>query len=400
MNNLNDNYRFDDEQLGYGGYESREPEPSYYSNGYSHSYGSSPSDWFESLRNLWQWDELAAEISQENQARIALVGLPGAGKSALFDHLRGWQPEDAANTAIQLQQISLEDGLQLESYGLFILADFPKAQTDELFSYDAVPLALGDPALLIYLIDATAGVQAEDYRWIATIRASGRPLIVALNKIDLIEETAVQQNDIEQQIGMAVIPISAQTGQHVQEKLLPALLDTAPKLAVPLGRELHALRRLAAQRVTRQAAILAGMMGAQPVPILDLPMQAMLQVGVVLRIGATYGHTPTGKLNREVISTIISVFGLRYLALSLVKLIPLLGWVVSGLASGAATMLIGETAVRYYEAGATIPLRQLLNRERIPLPRRKRENSIPLERSPVQEITIQQEDGDADTAER
>ncbi|MCA9963154.1 MAG: hypothetical protein KC423_02880 [Anaerolineales bacterium] len=324
-------------------------------------------NWFESLRNLWQWDELAAEISHENQARIALIGLAGAGKSTLFDYLRGWRPEEekpmtdvSGNSLVSWPNLSLEEAFSLESYGLFILADLLGQQAVDMTSYDALPLALGDPALLIYLIDATVGVTAEDYRWIATVRASGRPLLVVLNKIDGLAEVDTQLGEIEQRIGMAVIPISARTGQHVQEKLLPKLLDTVPKLAVPLGREIHALRRLAAQRIARQAAVLAGMMGAQPVPILDLPMQAMVQVGVVLRIGAAYGYTPTGGLNREVISTIVGVFGLRYLVLALVKLIPLLGWIISGLASGATTMLVGETAVRYYEAGATIPLRQLL----------------------------------------
>lgn len=342
--------------------------PSSFNNGRYPDYSSNSMNWFESLRHLWQWDELAAEISQENQARIALIGLAGAGKSTLFDYLRGWRPEEAgpadevpAASPVSLADFSLEDAFSLESYGLFILADLSGQQAVDVTSYEALPLALGDPALLIYLIDATAGVTAEDYRWIATMRASGRPLLVVLNKIDGLAKVDAQLGEIEQRIGMGVIPISARTGQHVQDKLLPKLLDTVPRLAVPLGREIHALRRLAAQRIARQAAVLAGMMGAQPVPVLDLPMQAMLQVGVVLRIGAAYGYIPTGGLNREVISTIVGVFGLRYLALALVKFIPLLGWVISGLASGAMTMLVGETAVRYYEAGATIPLRQLLS---------------------------------------
>lgn len=361
MNNLNDFDAYAQNDPNYG---SRPPQESF--SALPHHYSST--DWFESLRNLWQWDELAAEISQENRARIAIVGLAGAGKSTLFDYLRGWQPTLHNPDVIQLPNLALEEGLNLESYGLFILADLPTHQTTDVAGYDTVPLALGDPALLIYLIDATIGVTAEDYRWIATIRASGRPLLVVLNKIDQLDNIQPHLAEIQQRIGMTIVPISAQTGKNINDKLLPALLDTVPKLAVPLGRELHTLRRLAAQRVTRQAAILAGMMGAQPIPILDLPMQAMLQVGVVLRIGATYGHTPTGGLNREVISTILSVFGLRYLALALVKFIPLLGWVISGLASGATTMLIGETAVRYYEAGADIPLRQLLRSEHLRLP--------------------------------
>ncbi|MCP4417894.1 MAG: hypothetical protein GY805_14815, partial [Chloroflexi bacterium] len=90
----------------------------------------------------------------------------------------------------------------------------------------------------------------------------------------------------------------------------------------------------------------------------DLPFQVMIQVGVVMRIGAAYGYVPTGSLNREVISTVVGSLGIRYAALALVKFIPFVGWAVAGFMSGAMTFLIGETAVRYYEAGATIPWKQ------------------------------------------
>jgi uncharacterized protein (DUF697 family) len=168
-----------------------------------------------------------------------------------------------------------------------------------------------------------------------------------------------------------VIPISALNGFNVAERFLPSLLDAAPRLAVPLGRELRHLRRLAARRVIRQVALFAGMMGAQPIPLLDLPFQAMLQVGMVLRVGAAYGRAPTGGLNREIISTVISSLGLRYLAASLAKFVPLFGWVLSGVFSLSSTILMGEVAIRYYEAGGTIPFPELVARVR-----RKRETLV------------------------
>lgn len=88
----------------------------------------------------------------------------------------------------------------------------------------------------------------------------------------------------------------------------------------------------------------------------------MLQVGMVLRVRAAYGHTPTGGVNREIISTVISSLGLRYLAASLIKLIPILGWAISGAVSIASTLLMGEVAIRYYEANRAIPFLQLADR--------------------------------------
>jgi uncharacterized protein (DUF697 family) len=137
-----------------------------------------------------------------------------------------------------------------------------------------------------------------------------------------------------------------------------------------MGREILNFRRIAARRIIRQAALFAGLMGGQPVPLLDLPFQAMLQVGVVMRVGAVYGFAPAGGMSREVIGTVAGSLGMRYLALSLMKVVPVLGWAVSGLSSAALTALMGEGAIRYYEAGGKVPLGNLLagGRERLGRP--------------------------------
>lgn len=317
--------------------------------------------WWASLRQLWQWDELAAEIGQESQARVAFVGLPGVGKSLLFNRLRGWIISGNDGLAPMVDAYQLEADLRLESLGLFILADLPAAGLS--WNGRDLLLALGDPALVVYLLDGTVGVTAVDFRWMAALRAAGKPLLVVLNKCDLFDEAAAMTAAV-QKLGMPVIPISAYAGHNIEEKLLPAMLDAVPRLAVPLGRELVSLRHTAARRVIRQAALFAGVVGVQPVPILDLPFQVMIQVGVVMRVGAAYGYIHTGSLNREVIGTVISSLGMRYLGLALVKFIPFVGWAVAGLLSSAATFLIGEAAIYYYETGGTVPLRQLIGRSR------------------------------------
>ena len=46
--------------------------------------------------------------------------------------------------------------------------------------------------------------------------------------------------------------------------------------------------------------------------------------------------------------------------LAVVKLIPFVGWLVSGLLCALMTYLLGEAAIRYYEADAKAPLRDSL----------------------------------------
>lgn len=339
------------------------------------------SSWFETLRQLWHWNDLAAEIGQESQARVAFVGLTGAGKSFLFNRLRGWTISGDSATHLA-DAYEFHEGLQVELLGVFVLADLPEQPPALWASQELLP-TLGDPALVVYLLDGEKGVSAADYRWVAALRAAGRPVLAVLNKCDLLANPAEAVTEAAAKLGMPVVPISAHTGWQVNDGLLPAMLDRVPRLAVPLGRELSALRQQAARRVIRQAALLSGVAGVQPVPLLDLPFQVMIQVGVVMRVGAAYGYVPTGSMSREVVGTVISTLGVRYGALALVKMIPFVGWAVAGLLSGGMTVVFGEAAIRYYESGATMPLAEQVHLSRSWWPRRRLPEGKQSARPPV-----------------
>jgi uncharacterized protein (DUF697 family) len=332
-------------------------------------------DGLQELTGLWQWDHLAAEIGQESRARILIAGLAGAGKHTLFSRLRGWpdgfgEAEESASPFVEGE--GGVDQALLEPYGSFVLATLPSQLNGHLLAGEEILFTLGDPSLVLYLVDAAAGLRPSDYRWIATLRATGRPLVVILNKCDLLgQELDRARAEVERQAGMPVIAISARSGLNIEEQLLPALLDTAPRVAVALGREIQCLRRLAVRRLIRQAALFAGMVGAQPIPLLDIPLQAALQVGLVMRVGAVYGRAPTGGVSREILGTVASSLGVRYLALALVKFVPLFGWAVGGVLGFTMTLLLGEAGIRYYEAGGTLPRPELVDRSQAWLARGK-----------------------------
>lgn len=330
--------------------------------------GAPGSGLLESLQGSWQWEDLAAEIRQEGQARVGFVGLPNAGKSTLFNRLRGWAVSEPAWIE---EGVTAAEVLPVESYGAFVLADLPVQIDPALLTGEELILSLGDPGLFLYLVDGTTGVRRADYRWVALLRATGRPLMVVLNKCDVVENVDEALAAARYRLGMEVISISAATGENVETVLLPAMLDAAPKIAISLGREISCLRQTAARRVIRQAALLTALMSAQPIPLLDLPFQAIVQVGVVLRVGAAYGRSPGGGMNREVVGTVASSLSMNYLAQSIAKFIPLLGWAASSMLGAGATLLIGEAAIRYYEAGGTIPLRELISRQRQGLSRQR-----------------------------
>jgi uncharacterized protein (DUF697 family) len=106
----------------------------------------------------------------------------------------------------------------------------------------------------------------------------------------------------------------------------------------------------------RQTALLTALLGAQPVPGLELPILALTHAGLVMRIGTAFGFAPGGGIRRETAATIGSVMVLQYAAQTAIKLVPILGFAVGGLLSGLSTLIIGEVALRYYEGGATLSL--------------------------------------------
>lgn len=332
--------------------------------------------------NNFNWESTKAEIDRESRARILLVGLPGAGKSTLLNRLCGWTVSPPHET--QPAEEPTPPGwagstAEVEDFGLFCLIDLP-AETggydeglgwglgfeagnengngqgwgsDPIWVSSMEPWSLLEGAdLLVYLIDGAVGVRPADYRWIGRLRRLGLPLLVALNKEDLLEAEALQRlPEIEQRLAASVLPISALKGASVPTRLVPAMVNACPNLAVALGRELGSFRREAAGRLIGRAAIINGFLALEPVPLIDLPFQIMNLVGLMLRLGAVYNRPPAAVYRREVTAAVAGGLVGRYAAQQAAKLVPVVGWIASGLIGISCTWLLGQAAVAYFEAG-------------------------------------------------
>jgi len=319
-----------------------------------------PRGWLDQL----DWIGLRQEVETEARAEIALLGLGNAGKSTLFNSLRGWP---VTVTALKLGWLAQTVE---EPMGLFTLIDLPEDGNLD----DGLLERLERSALLVYLLDGAVGcsqresaevvVRPADSRWISRLRATGRPLLVALNKADLwADRPEVVLAAVEQRLGAEVLPVSAYDSAEAQCRFLERMIEACPHLAVPLGREIAAFRRLVAQRLIRRAALLCGLVSVEPIPLVDLPVQVGAQVGLVARIGAIYGHPPASDYSKELVLTGAGSVTLRLLAQQAAKAVPVLGWAVSGLLAAATTWLVGQTALAYFEGRATpISIRHLLAR--------------------------------------
>jgi GTPase len=119
---------------------------------------------------------------------IALVGAPNAGKSTLLNQLVGTKlaivSPKVQTTRSRLLGIVVEGEAQLvfvDTPGIFA----PKRRLERAM-VAAAWAGAEDADLVVLLVDAARGVDADTERIIARLKAAGRRAVLALDKIDLV----------------------------------------------------------------------------------------------------------------------------------------------------------------------------------------------------------------------
>jgi small GTP-binding protein len=299
--------------------------------------------------NAVNWNAAQEEVTSELDHKIAILGMANSGKSTLFNTLRGKysspvSPEAGTTTTLVRGE-----------FGPFMLIDTPGHLPDLQES------AFMESSAVIYLLDATQGIRGQDYAAITHLRADDKPLVVTLNKADMLRDGA---DDVSAEAAARlhvpdVIPISARDGDNIAEELIPAIIDTSPEAAVAIGRRLPAFRREAAQKLVRTAALVSLAAGLEPIPLIDIPILLGTQIRMVLRIAAVYGEPLSAKHARELVTTVAGGLLLRYLAEEAAKAVPFGGDLVSGAIAAAGTWTLGQVAIEYFEGGKRFSRRQL-----------------------------------------
>ncbi len=313
-----------------------------------------------SILNALDWDHVREEVDRESRSRVVFIGASGAGKSTLLNTLKG--------SAVSLDSADPETlaELRVEDFGLFAIVDVPAhSPNGQLHEGETAWFVLTSADLIVWVLDGAAGLRAWEHEWICRLRALGRPLLIVLNKIDQVADKAVVA-ELNRTLACTLFPIEARDFQSINEGLLPHLVEASPNLATPLGREVLGWRRTAAQRVIKRSVVVSGLVGTEPAPLLDLPLQVLIQLRLILRLGAIYGEPVNDRYSGELLVTMASSVALRYVSQQLVKLIPFVGWVVSGALAAGGTWAIGELALKYFENGRQIPHPQV----KVPRPRR------------------------------
>ncbi len=296
------------------------------------------------------WKQAQGEVLEGLNNTVVIVGQPNAGKSTLFNKLKG------QNLSPVSPQAGTTKTLVRTDFGPFTLVDTPGHLPGVMES------GMDQASVIVFLIDASSGLQADDRELYEVIKKLKKPTIVAVNKIDSLKggETGDQfATEVAVLLSTpGVIPISGKTGTNVVEELIPAIIEASPEAALAIGRELPAFRRQAAQKIIRNATLLTLTAGLEPIPFIDIPIILGVQARLVLRMAALYGESmddsDARKHARELIAAMVGGLGMRYVAEQAAKLVPFGGDFVAGAIAAASTWSMGEAALEYYEGGKQI----------------------------------------------
>lgn len=300
------------------------------------------------LRNFFS--RLESQVAQEADAEIAIVGPVNSGKSTLFNQLEGKNLSQASAVPGTTKTIINE------RFGPFRLVDTPGF--GEVAGVDRANIArqavsLAD--LVVLVIDAAAGVRQEDADLYTELRRTGAVVVVALNKIDLIRRDLDNVlYDAEKRLRTPIVPISAKTGKGIADQLIPAIIDSHPRMAVTIGRALPAFRKLSARRVIRQSVWVGAGLGLEPVPVLAIPLLIAVQIRMLLRLGTIYGEPINARRARELITAIAGGAAIRYAAQEIAKFLPVAGWLIASAVAASGTWALGRVAVLYFESGGKL----------------------------------------------
>jgi len=165
--------------------------------------------------------------------RIAIVGRPNVGKSSLLNKLAGEERvvvDNVAGTTVDPVDELIELGGRtwrfVDTAG--IRKRVKEASGHEYYAWLRTSTAIERAEVCVLVLDGQESIAEQDVRILQAVRESGRALVIAFNKWDLVDEERRYyldreiERDLVQVQWAPRINITARTGWHV-DRLVPAI---------------------------------------------------------------------------------------------------------------------------------------------------------------------------------
>jgi GTP-binding protein len=171
----------------------------------SAEHGEGLADLFEALRPHVEHEHFEADADEdggEHPLNLAIVGRPNSGKSTLVNRMLGEERMITGPEAgITRDSIALEWHWKGRPVRLVDTAGLRKRAKveDKLERLSAADTkrAIDYAEVVVLLLDATRGLEAQDLKIAAQVIEEGRALIVALNKWDIAENASALFNGVK-----------------------------------------------------------------------------------------------------------------------------------------------------------------------------------------------------------
>jgi GTP-binding protein len=183
-------------------------------------------------------DEASAAAAEEKPIRIAVVGRPNTGKSTLINRLLGEErlvtgPEAGiTRDAIAVDLDWRGRHLRIHDTAGLRRRSRVAEKLEKLSVADALN-AIRFAEVVIVLVDATAPFEEQDVRIADLVEREGRAVVVAFNKVDLVERRPGVRPRLREEAdralpqikGVPVVALSARTGEGL-DRLMAAVLES------------------------------------------------------------------------------------------------------------------------------------------------------------------------------
>ncbi len=200
----------------------------------SAEHGEGLADLFEILRPHVEHEHFQTDAEEAEEGsgplKLAIVGRPNAGKSTLVNKMLGEERMITGPEAgITRDSISLEWLWNDKAVRLVDTAGLRKRAKveDKLEKLSAMDTrrAIDMAEVVVLLLDATRGLEAQDLRIADQVIEEGRALVIAINKWDVAEHAsslfngvkAALEEGLSQLKGVPVLTVSAKTGKGIDQ---------------------------------------------------------------------------------------------------------------------------------------------------------------------------------------
>lgn len=234
---------------------------------------------------------------------LVILGRPNVGKSTLFNRLTGTRrsivTDEPGITRDRIYGKAEWRGKALEIVDTGgIVPDDKALIAQEILRQARVAIENAD--LLVLVVDSQAGVTPLDQELARLLRTTGKPFVVAVNKVD---STAQEVHAaVFHELGAAVFPITAEHGTGVDELLDAALAeveDSAAETSEERDENIVEVAIIGRPNVGK-STLLNRMCGEERSIVSPIPGTTMDNVDTdVVRDGHTYRFVDTAGIRRK-----------------------------------------------------------------------------------------------------